>query len=583
MAERFTRTLQLDLSRADDGATTAPAVISTEFPVERAGYREILSHSPGAVDLSRAPLPLIESHDNSRVNVGIVENLHLSAGKLRGQVRLGNTTRARELWADIKSGIVRSLSVGYSWLDYQESGNDILVTRWQPHEVSLVAAPADPNSGLFRAMNTELDETKTLSRSQRRALRAEEATGSSDGAMEAITALAEYLEPRIRADANPKWLRALDDAVARAHEHRDFDTFKAEVWKNETTRQAARPAAAVPTHEQRPYSIASAIRSLVDPRYRGGGYESEISQELAHQRGKATQGILVPLSHPGEPHQRTWVTTGAAPTLVPTTTMAAEFIDVLRARSVVLSLGVHALSGLRGDVVIPRKTAGASASWIGAEGDSLTESSPTFGGINLYPRTVGGLVTFSHKMLIQSSPDIEQVVRQDLADTLATAVDQAAINGTGAVGQPLGLLNSGIHQTSYSSAPTFADLVDMEGRIAANSADAATMAYLTTPALMATMKQTALDSGSGKFIWSAGARPGQGTVNGLPALYSANVPTGYVLLGDWSQLIYATWGVLEILADPYGDNFAKGSISVRALMDCNFGLRHAEAFEGIHA
>jgi len=142
--------LQIDHTRADEASRTAPAVVSTTFPVERGGYDEILSHEAGAVDLPRAPLPLIEAHDNSRVNVGIVENLRLAGKKLRGTVRLGNTERARELWEDVKAGIVRNLSVGYQWLDYRDEGKNVIVTRWLPYEVSLVAVGADPNAGLFR-------------------------------------------------------------------------------------------------------------------------------------------------------------------------------------------------------------------------------------------------------------------------------------------------------------------------------------------------------------------------------------------------------------------------------------------------
>ena len=231
---------------------------------------------------------------------------------------------------------------------------------------------------------------------------------------------------------------------------------------------------------------------------------------------------------------------------------------------------------------IPRKTGASSAYWVG-EGQDVTESNLQFGSIGLSPRTVGGLVTFTHKMLVQSSPDIEQLVRSDLAGTIAEAIDRAAIAGAGAANEPLGLLGSGVNVTPFTHAttPTFAAVVGMEGRIAGSSADALGMAYLTTPAIMAALKVTDVTPTgvSGRFAWTASSEPGRGTLNGLPAHYTANVPAGHLILGDWSQMVYATWGILEIAADPGGANFASGSVSVRALMDIDFGIRHAQSFE----
>lgn len=155
-----TRFIQLDTPVATEPRVVS-AVLSTEFPVERRDggmvYQEILSHSPGAVDLSRAPLPLIESHDTRQVNIGLIENLRLDGRKLRGTVRLGDSARAAELWRDIAAGIVRNLSVGYQILDFEIDGERLLATKWMPVEASIVSVPADPQTGLNRnfPMNAE--------------------------------------------------------------------------------------------------------------------------------------------------------------------------------------------------------------------------------------------------------------------------------------------------------------------------------------------------------------------------------------------------------------------------------------------
>lgn len=157
-----TRFITLDATTATEPRVVS-AVLSTEYPVERRDggmvYQEILSHSPGAVDLSRAPLPLIESHDTRQVNIGLIENLRLDGRKLRGTVRLGDSARAAELWRDIAGGIVRNLSIGYQILDFEIDGDHLIATKWMPVEASLVSVPADPQTGLNR--NFQMNETET--------------------------------------------------------------------------------------------------------------------------------------------------------------------------------------------------------------------------------------------------------------------------------------------------------------------------------------------------------------------------------------------------------------------------------------
>ena len=147
---------QFHFERAADGEQI-PVVASTDHPVQRDGYIEILSHREKAVDLSRAPLPLIESHDRDRLNIGLIEDLRTVAGKLRGHLKMGASQRAHEVLQDIRNGIVRSVSVGYEILSETWSDDGLTVTadRWRPFEVSLVSVPADPGAGFYRSSHME--------------------------------------------------------------------------------------------------------------------------------------------------------------------------------------------------------------------------------------------------------------------------------------------------------------------------------------------------------------------------------------------------------------------------------------------
>jgi phage head maturation protease len=148
---------------ADDESLTVPAVLSSELPVNRnGGYIEVLRHSHDSVDLTRFPLPVIESHDHAKVNIGVAEKPQITGGKLRATIRFGASARAKELFSDIKTGIVRNLSIGYQINDFTETKQTngetvVTATRWQPFETSIVSIPADASAGFFRGheMTTE--------------------------------------------------------------------------------------------------------------------------------------------------------------------------------------------------------------------------------------------------------------------------------------------------------------------------------------------------------------------------------------------------------------------------------------------
>lgn len=161
---KLTRTIAIELAERKAGAKTFPAVISTEAPVkrrdwERGEFDEVLSHKAGAVDLSRAPLPLLESHDRHRLPIGTVENLRIVDRKLRGDVRFGESARAKEIAADVEAGVVRNLSVGYSIESAAEKKTGkrttLTATRWTPHEASAVSVGADAGAGFNRAARSE--------------------------------------------------------------------------------------------------------------------------------------------------------------------------------------------------------------------------------------------------------------------------------------------------------------------------------------------------------------------------------------------------------------------------------------------
>lgn len=147
MEKTHTRAIQFDLPAEGE---SVPAVLSSETPVQRGGYVEILAHTPAAVDLSRFPLPLLVSHNQQMLPVGVCESPTIADGKLRATIKFGSSDLAKQILADVRNRIVRAISIGYSILDDTVNGNTITATSWMPYEASVVAAPADIEAGFFR-------------------------------------------------------------------------------------------------------------------------------------------------------------------------------------------------------------------------------------------------------------------------------------------------------------------------------------------------------------------------------------------------------------------------------------------------
>lgn len=154
--------LPLNRAAIDVEARTVPIAFSSEAPYERWWGVEILSHDPGAVDLSRmnnGGAVLVEHTTRDHVGVVVQGSAAIDADRTgRCVARYGKSTRSEEIFVDVQDGIRSLISVGYMIDELvlvksdQKTGIDTYkATRWTPYEVSHVAVPADPTVGVGRS------------------------------------------------------------------------------------------------------------------------------------------------------------------------------------------------------------------------------------------------------------------------------------------------------------------------------------------------------------------------------------------------------------------------------------------------
>jgi HK97 family phage major capsid protein len=233
------------------------------------------------------------------------------------------------------------------------------------------------------------------------------------------------------------------------------------------------------------------------------------------------------------------------------------------------------MSGLVGNVTVPKQTVGATAYWLSTEATAITEGNQTFAQLALTPRTVGAYTPISRLLQLQSSPDIDSIVMTDLAKQVAIAADLAVLYGTGTE-QPTGITQTAnIGALASGTSFDYADLLEFQTDVAANNALNSSFGYVTTPAIAALAMTRTTFTGSAKACWEGSVL--EGMVAGFKAIGSNQMTSATMLAGSWDTCVVGEWGVLELAVNP-NDVFAQGITGIRAMYTMDVGVRYAGAW-----
>jgi HK97 family phage major capsid protein len=343
------------------------------------------------------------------------------------------------------------------------------------------------------------------------------------------------------------------------------------------------------------YSIIRAIRAAADNDWRNAGLEREASEAVTKLAGKAPHSFYLPhdvAAARSEQRDLLKGTTTAGGFTVATELDAGSFIDMLRNKMVVRAAGATVLDGLVGDFTIPRQSAGGTAYWV-AENVAPTESQQTFEQVALSPRTVGAYTDISRKLLLQSSIDVEALVRSDLATIIAIEADRVALHGSGAGSQATGIdhttgIGAPVDYSTIGLAPTLAHIVALETAVSVANADIGKLAYITNSKVRGKLKSTLVTATYGdRMVWNDGATPLNGynafVSNQVSSTLTAGSSSGVcsaVFFGNWGDLLIGMWGSLDVLVDPYTGGTA-GTVRVILFQDMDVGVRHPLSFAAL--
>ena len=587
---------------------------SSEFPVKRYFGNEILSHEEGAADLSRLNDGgiVLFNHDMNKP-IGVVESARIDSETKRGyaKIRFSRNKLATEVLQDVSDNVIRGVSFGYSINDIDETEDGMLARSWSVHELSVVTVPADPTIGFGRSLiapsqgNSITMEDKSPN---------QEINSADDSASPSVRTMEEPIketqveaEKSVEIDIKAEVQRAIDENNARTASItslcREFGEYGAEeiaetLIKGNKSVVEARAAildlvknkaevnntpirstdmtsneVGLDKKEVKRFSFLRALNALANPNDRSAqeaaAFEREVSDEASKRYDKPANGILVP----NEVLQRDLNvgTATAGGNLVPTELLSGSFIDILRKRMAVMAANPTMLTGLSGNIAIPRMTQSATGFFVG-EGGTPTESQQAFDQVNMTPKTVGGVVEFTRRLLLQSSIDVESMVRDDIARVIATKLDNAAIYGSGSSNEPLGIKDTtGVGTQTITTFGTFAEYIGMETDVAVANADVANMFYIINASARGALKSTEIASNTARFVFE------NNEINGYPVIVSNQLVNNDVVFGDFSQFCIGMWSGLDLTVDTI-TKAGSGTVKIVALQDVDFAIKQPTAF-----
>jgi HK97 family phage major capsid protein len=227
---------------------------------------------------------------------------------------------------------------------------------------------------------------------------------------------------------------------------------------------------------------------------------------------------------------------------------------------------VQFVSAQGGNVAIPKIATSSTAEWLTAEGGALTPSDTVMTEKTATPHWVGSLKVVSHQMVKQIvDPDL---LGLDMLREVASTIDAAVLAGSGASGEPQGILGATDVGTQAGSSLAWAGVSNMIKLSA--EANGEPSAFIGPPAVRDLLGQREKAAGSG-LIWS------DGRIDGLPAIATTSAPAATLFCGDWSQVVVVVWDSLRVAVDD-STFFADGRYQFRVLIGVDVVIRSSAAF-----
>lgn len=580
-------TLTSDVLSDTDNRTVSLA-FSSENPVVRniggQEYNEILLHNPENISLERLQnkAALLFNHDFDN-HIGVIESASIDSDHIgRALVRFSSVGIGAEKYEMVREGTLSKVSVGYSILDYRIEGDNLLVTKWEPYEISMVSVPADDQVGIGRSLEEEKDEsahdqTSTEITGDGTEPTTEEIQVTEREEAERAQEPEEVHETDSINNTEQKDFNSEPEQEVQAEDESDEKTRIAEIKAISRTfninaeitnsaistglsidafkRQVMNKQTIIKEDKKMEFSLNSLIRSIMDGDKTGIEY--------------GNKGVIV-RDADFVNAVRAGVTTTSAKDVIHTDVLYGSFIDVLRAESVLKNFPVQMYTGLTSEIALPKLSGDFTAGFgFISENGVSPEVDANFESVVMKPKTFTGSVPLS-RSVVKSCPQIEQIVTQAIVAGSAERLETLIMQGIVAAAQAAGKVQT-------VDAYDYATIVAAQGALGDEGVLFSSISAVMSPQTKATLRATLRGTNTAAvYLFD------DGDLCGVPA-YDSKVLAGqdFIILGDFSKVAIAQWGdALELDMDDT-TNRNRGSVIARVWADLDFVLTNPEAFRVI--
>ncbi|MAK37516.1 MAG: phage major capsid protein [Flavobacteriaceae bacterium] len=331
------------------------------------------------------------------------------------------------------------------------------------------------------------------------------------------------------------------------------------------------------------FKLSKALNQYVDGKL--DGVEAEMHQE-AKRNNPGFTGLALPTSVLAEKRANPQLVSNADELIA---TEVFDWMGTLQARLVMGDLATF-ISGLSSNVQLP-VLSGTTAGW-GTEVADATKAATDVGGSTLVPHKLGSYMDISKMLMAQTSGNIEAIIREDMNNAIAAALENAILSDSdGSGASPLGVFDQA-GQSIAGGTMTLAKILEMESDIATNNAEGT--CYITSPlgrsllkALVGNPGITGSETGYGQPLWRD-----DNTMNGYFARATSNISDvctaggaatsggdeSGIVFGQWRDLVVGQFGsALDVVVDPYSQSIS-GEIRIVINSFWDTAFRRANSF-----
>jgi HK97 family phage prohead protease/HK97 family phage major capsid protein len=533
--------------------------------------------SEGAV--FQLPIPLLWQH-NPAQPIGNVTTAHVTPQgiRIRAEIAPAGTLSAIDgHWSELKSGLVRYLSIGFRELKSKAGKAGRVFTSWEWLELSAVTIPANADTAITTVRAYAVPTRDAQQRppnvahapATARTVGAPAAPHATPRLGAATMKLSEKIAARQAAIGQLKDRLAVvtsgEDEADQFDEQRQAEVEELSLQIDNETRalemlqraeHSLATRATVPTTHAVQGTVMPRSVSVVTPRNAPKGdllFKALAAAFYSHIERRGFDAVLQSY-YPGHSELEAFVKATAAPadTVTPgwaaelVTTTVADFMESLEHLSVYAALsgkGIRFGFGRAGKVIVPARASSTlelAGDWIG-EGAPIPVKQGSIAGATLLPHKLAVISTFTRELAMHSTPQIETLIRQMILEDTAGALDKFLTDNVAASAiRPAGLQNgvTPIGSSGITAANILTDLKAAQAPILA-AGGGRRLVWLMHPVRLAAVGM--LQSASGTFVYRD--ELAQGRLIGYEVIASTNIPQDTVILVDAAEFASATGDV----------------------------------------